>query len=94
MNKSLLLKNIKDAIKAPLRSSISTPDLQVMGISSTKMSEIMYDVDKVVTKYANQQELKFLKELEAIPGVSTQEWSVLAYQKLLERIAELEKEKS
>lgn len=92
MSKESLLKEIVASIKAPLRSSVSTSDFQVMGISSTKMAKISSDINKLVTQYANQQELKFLKELEAIPGATTQEWSVPAYQKILERIAELEKE--
>lgn len=55
-----LRKAIVQAVEAPLRNTVSTSDIRVFGISSTKMGEIVYDIKKLIS----QQQLALLSRLE------------------------------
>ena len=53
-------EKIREAIKSPLRSEVSTSDIVAGFISSTKLEEIVYDIKQLI----NSEVLSALEELE------------------------------
>lgn len=58
LNLDELRKEIAKAVEAPMRSIVSTSDIRVMGISSTKMMEIVFDIISLFTTYTEQAVLE------------------------------------
>lgn len=99
-----LEKAIREAIKAPLRSEVSTSDFVVMGISSTKLAEIVFDIKKALLARDQQialaaQEAELQGELSALnysndafhdlAAPDLEKWFLNQRDRLLEELAEV-----
>lgn len=56
----MLSTEIREAVKAPLRSDVQTADWAVNPMSSTKLGEVVFDIEQIIKK----REEKYLELIE------------------------------